>query len=90
MRRMKRSFYYRNPEYLDVIPLTYQYFVVSDFNATVLYNQMPLEILQAEEILGEEQFQSVLKKIFRRYKNELTLENFLDECRLTREMISNE
>ena len=87
---MKRSFYYRNPEYLDVIPLTYQYFVVSDFNATVLYNQMPLEILQAEEILGEEQFQSVLKKIFRRYKNELTLENFLDECRLTREMISNE
>ena len=88
--KMKRSFYYRHPEYLDIIPLSYQFYVVSDFNATVLYDQMPLEILQAEDILGEEEFQTVLKKLFRRYKNELTLEDFLDECGLTREMISNE
>ena len=89
-KEMKRDFYYRNPEYLEIIPPAYQYSIVSGYNATVMYSQMPLEILRAEQILGEEKFLSVLSKVFRRYKNQFGFEDFLNECGLNREMISYE
>jgi hypothetical protein len=51
---------------------------------------MPLQICKAEHVLGEKKFQFILKKIFRRYKNNLCYDDFLRECGLTKEAISVE
>jgi hypothetical protein len=49
---------------------------------------MPLMINKAEQILGESRFSAIMSKLFRRYKAKLTYDDFLRECKLTKEAIS--
>jgi|GEM_PF-5668937 len=86
--QLQRDFYYRNPEYLNVLPEHYLSTVMSPQNSIVMYAQMALHLLKAEEILGEEPLQAVLSRLYKRYKNGLTYEDFLKECRLEKEDIA--
>lgn len=87
---LKRNFYYRHPEYMDIIPSGYLFNVLGTQNGPVMYAEMPLQILKGEQLLGENKFKSALSKLYKRYKSRLTYEDFLDVCGLTKEMISVE
>lgn len=97
--KLQRSFYYRHPEHQKVLPEKYINCLKSDQRWVKHYNMMPLEILQAEKVLGTEKFDEAFRKIFQDYykqKNEdgspkeLTYEEFLKYLNLTEEEISVE
>ncbi|AKN31158.1 hypothetical protein Ccar_09975 [Clostridium carboxidivorans P7] len=87
---LKRNFYYRNPSYMDVIPEKYLFNVLASLNSTRSYSLVPLQIYKAEQIVGEKKFESILAKLFRRYKANLSYDDFLRECGLAKEEISVE
>jgi hypothetical protein len=87
---LNRSFYYRHPEYLDVIPSTYLFDILGTNNSITIYDKMALMIQKAETILGTETFDKDLAKMYRRYKDGLTFDDFLHTCGLTEEEISVE
>lgn len=86
--QLKRTFYYRHPEYLKVIPADFLFQVLGTNNSIVMYSQMPLQIDRAEKILGEKKMMRVLSKLFKRYKNGLTYQDFLFQAGLSAREIS--
>ncbi len=88
MEMLRRSFYYRQPQYLDVVPSGFLFDILSTNNMIVIYDKMALMIQKAETTLGEEKFARVLAKLFRRYKNGLSYEVFLFNCGLSEAEVS--
>lgn len=85
---LKRNFYYRHPEYRDVVPQHFLFNILGMNNQLIMYYQMPLEIYKAEQILGDGKFKSILSRLYRRYKNRLSFDDFLRETKLTEEEIA--
>ena len=58
------------------------------FDATI-YNKMPLQILKAEQLIGEAKMDEVLANLFENGGTEMppyvTWQDFLDACNLTEE-----
>jgi hypothetical protein len=84
-----RGFYFRNPEYLDRLPVRYRNQLLYNFTNTNLYCRMPLMILKAEQLVGgEEKMDEILQRIQREYVrdgNHFTFEHFLEYCGLKEE-----
>jgi hypothetical protein len=90
---MMRSFYYRNPDYVDILPEKYAADIRMSHFSTRLYNEMPLKLLKAAELLGsEDQLDAVLAKLFQNTDSEsypyIYYDEFLSEAGLTREELS--
>ena len=94
---LNNNFYYRHPEYLDKLPLSYRIAIEDSVSATNKYSLMPLMLLKAEEKLGgEEEMDRVLSELYStrseyiEYGTGCTLQDFLDIAGLTEEDISVE
>jgi hypothetical protein len=85
----ERSFYYRNPEYLDRLPERYRAGLADGFRSTNLYARMPLMILKAQQLVGgEEKMDEILREVQEEYAGTgtaFTYEAFLERCGLTEE-----
>lgn len=81
------NFYHRNPEYLDKLPETYQARIKNSKTTVMNYCEIPLKILKAEELVGgEDKMDQILAEIFRNSNQpELSYQEFLDACGLTKE-----
>ena len=87
--KQERSFYYRNPEYLDRLPERYRAEMNYGYMGTNHYCRMPLMILKAEQLVGgEEKMDAILRAIQSEYERDghfFTFQDFLDYCKLTEE-----
>ncbi|MCC0707136.1 M1 family aminopeptidase [Clostridioides sp. ES-S-0190-01] len=89
--KLKRNFYMNNPQYLEKLPENYVFNILSPNSMRLLYNKMPLQILKAEEILGQDKFEAILKDLYNKYKyNILKYDDFLKACNLTGEELNFE
>lgn len=80
-----------NPQYLEKLPENYVFNILSPNSMRLLYNKMPLQILKAEEILGQDKFEAILKDLYNKYKyNILKYDDFLKACNLTGEELNFE
>ena len=84
------NFYVRNPAYLDALPEQYRADIANSLSAVRQYNEMPLKILKAEQLVGGEQaMDAILYGLFNRELDwtypYLTYQDFLDACGLTEE-----
>ena len=84
------NYYVRHPEYFDALPKKYQANIMNSFTSMRQYCEMPLMILNAEQLVGgEEAFDKILFDMFNREINEdysnylLSYEIFLEYCGLT-------
>jgi len=93
--QMSRSFYYRHPEYLDILPEKYVVDIQGSQLSALRYCAMPLKLLKAAELLGgEDKLDEVLADLFENGGEELpepmneyflTYNDFLNACGLTEE-----
>ena len=61
------NFYVRNPAYLDALPEQYRADIANSLSAVRQYNEMPLKILKAEQLVGGEQaMDEILYGLFNR------------------------
>lgn len=75
---VKNSYYYSNPEMLEKLPEKQRQKYEIEARKAELYAQMPLLLLRAEELLGEEKFLMNLSKIYAEYRfKSLSYEEFL-------------
>ena len=84
------NFYVRNPEYLEMLPEQVQLAISNSLSQVRQYNEMPLKIYKAEQLVGgEEAMDQILHGLFNRELNPmypyLTYQEFLDACGLTEE-----
>ena len=84
------GFYVRHPAYLEQLPEEKQLDISNGLSQVRQYNEMPLKILKAEELVGgEEAMDQILKDLFTRELDPaypyLTYQDFLDACGLTEE-----
>ena len=84
------NFYVRNPEYLEMLPEQVQLAISNSLSQVRQYNEMPLKILKAEQLVGgEEAMDQILHDLFNRELDPmypyLTYEEFLSACALTEE-----
>ena len=84
------NFYVRHPAYLEQLPEEKQLDISNGLSQVRQYNEMPLKILKAEELVGgEEAMDQILKDLFTRELDPaypyLTYQDFLDACGLTEE-----
>ncbi len=84
------NFYVRYPEYLAMLPEAEQWNITNSLSQVRQYNEMPLKILRAEQLVGgEEVMDQILHGLFNRELDPmypyLTYEEFLDACGLTEE-----
>ena len=87
------NFYVRHPEYLAALPEEKQLDISNGLSQVRQYNEMPLKILKAEQLVGgEEAMDQILHDLFCRELDPtypyLTYQDFLDACGLTEEDIS--
>lgn len=85
-----RNFYNRNPEYMELLPESYQAMIRTSNNDTNHYQRMPLMILKAEELVGgEEKMDEILSRMYSDREKFRTkpfgFQDFLDYCGLTEE-----
>lgn len=86
-----RNFYNRHPEYLELLPESYQARLNASNSSTNWYMRMPLMILKAEELVGgEEKMDEILHRMYSdREKftadHPFGFQDFLDYCGLTEE-----
>ncbi len=90
-----KSFYVRHPEYLSALPEKYQKQIAGSLRWIRQYNEMPLKIRKAEELVGgQEAMDEILAGLFGRELNPeypyLTYEEFLEACHLTEEDLNLE
>lgn len=90
-----KDFYIRHPEYLSALPEQYQADIANSLRGMRQYNEMPLKIWKAEQLVGgEEAMDEILKGLFGRELNPeypyLTYQEFLDACHLTEEDLNLE
>ena len=84
------NFYVRHPEYLEMLPEQVQLAISNSLSQVRQYNEMPLKILKAEQLVGgEEAIDQILHDLFNRELDPmypyLTYQEFLDACHLTEE-----
>lgn len=84
------NFYIRNPQYLEALPEEKRLDISNQLSTMRYYNEMPLKILKAEELVGgEEAMNHILHQLFNREVDPmypyLTEQEFLDACGLTEE-----
>ena len=84
------NFYVRRPEYLEMLPENEQLAISNSLSRVRQYNEMPLKILKAEQLVGgEEAMDQILHDLFNRELDPmypyLTYQEFLDACHLTEE-----
>ena len=84
------NFYVRNPEYLEMLPEQVQLAISNSLSQVRQYNEMPLKIWKAEQLVGgEEAMDQILHDLFNRELDPmypyLTYQEFLDACGLTEE-----
>ena len=84
------NFYVRHPEYLEMLPENEQLAISNSLSQVRQYNEMPLKILKAEQLVGgEEAMDQILHDLFNRELDPmypyLTYQEFLDACGLTEE-----
>ena len=84
------NFYVRNPEYLEMLPEQVQLAISNSLSQVRQYNEMPLKIYKAEQLVGgEEAMDQILHDLFNRELDPmypyLTYQEFLDACGLTEE-----
>ena len=82
------NFYVRCPEYLNVLPESFQENIAISLAGVRHYNEMPLKLLKAERLVGgEEAMDRILSDLFGQELDwtypYLTYQNFLDACGLT-------
>lgn len=85
-----KDFYVRHPEYLDALPSKFQADIANSLSGMRHYNEMPLKILKAEQLVGgEAAMDRILYGLFNREIDSsypyLTYQEFLDACGLTEE-----
>ncbi len=86
----RKNFYVRNPGYLDRLSEEDRYAITGSLSDLRLYDEMPLKLLKAEELVGgEEAFDEILSGLFNSEFDpedpDLTYEEFLDACGLSEE-----
>ena len=84
------NFYVRHPEYLEMLPENQQLAISNSLSHVRQYNEMPLKIWKAEQLVGgEEAMDQILHNLFNRELDPmypyLTYEEFLSACALTEE-----
>ncbi|WP_191400243.1 hypothetical protein [Flavonifractor sp. An306] len=84
------NYYVRHPEYLEMLPENEQLAISNSLSQVRQYNEMPLKILKAEQLMGgEEAMDQILHDLFNRELDPmypyLSYQNFLDACGLTEE-----
>ena len=84
------NFYVRHPEYLEMLPEQVQLAISNSLSQVRQYNEMPLKIYKAEQLVGgEEAMDQILHDLFNRELDPmypyLTYEEFLSACALTEE-----
>ena len=84
------NFYVRYPEYLEMLPEAERLNIVGNLSDVRRYNEMPLKILKAEQLVGgEAAMDQILYDLFNRELDPmypyLTYQEFLDACHLTEE-----
>ena len=84
------NFYVRHPEYLEMLPENEQLAISNSLSRVRQYNEMPLKILKAEQLVGgEDAMDQILYNLFNRELDPaypyLTCQDFLDACHLTEE-----
>lgn len=88
-----KDFYVRRPEYLAALPEQYQAELANSLRGVRQYNEMPLKILKAEQLVGgEAAMDRILSELFNRELDPaypfLTYQDFLDACGLTEEALT--
>lgn len=89
---LRNNYFLRNPDMQSMLPdkylLNLQQLV---FDATI-YNKMPLQILKAEQLIGEAKMDEVLAGLFENGGTEMppyvTWQDFLDACNLSEEELT--
>jgi aminopeptidase N len=91
VKKQNNNFYLRNPGYLDKLPESYRNSILSSIGTDNRYCRMPLMLLKAEQILGEEKMDAVIQELYAR-RNEYymnggccTFEDFLNAAGLEKE-----
>jgi hypothetical protein len=86
---MNRNFYHRHPEYLKIMPENFAARIRVRELEVAKYSLMPLMIYKAAELVGgEEAMDRILTKLSGSNPGEqLTYQEFLDACGLTREVL---
>ncbi len=89
------NFYYRNPQYLELLPEAYQAGIKNQNPQVLQYCVMPLKILKAEQLVGgEEKMDEILADIFQNGAEQgqgfFTYKEFLSACGLTKEDLNLE
>ena len=84
------NFYVRHSEYLEMLPENEQLAISNSLSQVRQYNEMPMKILKAEQLVGgEEAMDQILHDLFNRELDPmypyLTYQEFLDACHLTEE-----
>ena len=84
------NYYVRHPEYLEMLPENEQLAISNSLSQVRQYNEMPLKILKAEQLVGgEDAMDQILYNLFNRELDPaypyLTCQEFLDACHLTEE-----
>ncbi len=89
------DFYYRNPQYMELLPEAYQADIKNGKSEVLQYCVMPLKILKAEQLVGgEEKMDEILADIFQngaeQGQESFTYGEFLKACGLTKEDLNLE
>ena len=89
------NFYVRYPEYLEMLPEQEQLAISNSLSQVRQYNEMPLKIWKAEQLVGgEAAMDQLLHNLFNRELDPmypyLTYQEFLDACGLIEEDLSLE
>ena len=89
---INRNFYLRNQQYQELLPQKYLYNLQMEVLDRNLYSKAPLQVLQAERLIGGEgNMDHVLSKLFQNGGTEMppmvTWQDFLDACHLSEEQL---
>lgn len=92
---MKRNFYHRNPQYMEILPERYASRITSSERQVKAYCIMPLKILKAAELVGgEEKMDEIMGDLYKQKAASnnpvLTYSEFLSACGLTKEALDIE
>ena len=92
---MKRNFYHRNPQYMEILPEQYASRITSSERQAKAYCVMPLKILKAAELVGgEDRMDEIMGDLYKQKVESmnpvLTYNEFLAACGLTKEALELE
>jgi len=83
---LENSYYYTNPEMLENLPEKQRQIYELQTLKAELYCQMPLQLMRAEELLGEDIFFARLSEIYAEYRfKSLSYEEFLSSVELSKD-----